>query len=619
MSRIKISIVFASTTAVTMTLSTCVLAIFIVTLILKVNGFFFSKKAQPEVAGVIFDPQNLALRGVSENMMALYGKEHFICDNGMKTLSTTAINDNFCDCADKSDEPGTNACLGGKFVCANNGYKEIVIPSSRVDDQVCDCCDGSDEGIYHQCPNICKQVADGERAALEKYFEAFRRGFNIRNDLIQTALKDREPKGRKAAYLESEKEKLNKILSAKKDQLDASSKLKEQNFNKAKSQVLELLHIPKLGSEYLVPFASNLLQVLGLSKEDLQELTGTKTEPVENSNVNDFHRKRDHDSYDEDGYGDADAYAAPDEGHHDEASSHSDGAISEEVTISGEASSPEALSPPVCSIEAVQSHPILHSFCDSLSLQADIENLVIALLQKYQILREVMLLVGFYEIYQSFDLPWLQQRMQEERGLKTFPKEFSDKLPNHCSTFQVKLEGYLQALAAASAHDQSSTLLESSIASDNDKLETLQSELNESNEAKAELELYKDFLEFLALKGQCFETVGGKFSYSVCLLDKVTQKEIDGHREVTLGRFDSLSDEELQDNYVVNMNFSNGEYCHAFGARKATVRMSCGVENKVISASEPSTCSYLLEVLTPAACSPKYERFLQKKYSVPGI
>ncbi|KAG0047515.1 hypothetical protein BGZ83_007437 [Gryganskiella cystojenkinii] len=112
------------------------------------------------------------LRGVSPRRANLYlpdRSHNWKCLDGSKVIPFSAVNDDYCDCPDGSDEPGTSACGTGYFHCANVGHVASDIKSSRVNDGVCDeeCCDGSDEydGQTH-CPNICDQV--GAEAVLER-------------------------------------------------------------------------------------------------------------------------------------------------------------------------------------------------------------------------------------------------------------------------------------------------------------------------------------------------------------------------------------------------------------------------------------------------------------------
>ncbi|KAL9243772.1 hypothetical protein vseg_017620 [Gypsophila vaccaria] len=85
-----------------------------------------------------------------------YATDVIKCKDGSNSFSKDRLNDDFCDCIDGTDEPGTSACPRGKFYCRNMGSQPQFLFSSRVNDHICDCCDGSDEydgAIY--CPNTC--------------------------------------------------------------------------------------------------------------------------------------------------------------------------------------------------------------------------------------------------------------------------------------------------------------------------------------------------------------------------------------------------------------------------------------------------------------------------------
>ena len=73
------------------------------------------------------------------------------------------MDDDYCDCADASDEPNTGACPGSTLQCENKLHKPTTVFASRVNDGVCDCCDGGDEPAS---PGLCKNTCiDLARAA----------------------------------------------------------------------------------------------------------------------------------------------------------------------------------------------------------------------------------------------------------------------------------------------------------------------------------------------------------------------------------------------------------------------------------------------------------------------
>eukprot|EP01043_Picozoa_sp_COSAG02_P055212 COSAG02_NODE_6368_length_3621_cov_1.933844_6_plen_340_part_00 len=88
----------------------------------------------------------------------------YTCDGGARKLAKNQVNDDFCDCDDGTDEPGTAACAlvdgQASFFCRNDGFPSATVFASHVNDGVCDCCDGSDEwNSGATCSNTCAAAA----------------------------------------------------------------------------------------------------------------------------------------------------------------------------------------------------------------------------------------------------------------------------------------------------------------------------------------------------------------------------------------------------------------------------------------------------------------------------
>lgn len=117
-----------------------------------VSGKAHSKWNEPRYSKLIRDKngRTVSLRGTRDEDIAKYlpnAKDKFVCFSSKEEIDFVKINDDYCDCPlDGSDEPGTNACRNGTFICETSSLKfKEKIPSYKVNDGYCDCCDGSDE------------------------------------------------------------------------------------------------------------------------------------------------------------------------------------------------------------------------------------------------------------------------------------------------------------------------------------------------------------------------------------------------------------------------------------------------------------------------------------------
>jgi protein kinase C substrate 80K-H len=127
------------------------------------------------------------------------------------------VNDDYCDCPDGSDEPGTSACshlsrlslltpsdhpangdvditpaLPG-FYCKNKGHKPSYLSFQRVNDGICDydiCCDGSDEWAHVggiKCEDKCKEIGKEWRKQEEKRVKSLTAALKKKKELVAEA------------------------------------------------------------------------------------------------------------------------------------------------------------------------------------------------------------------------------------------------------------------------------------------------------------------------------------------------------------------------------------------------------------------------------------------------
>jgi Glucosidase II beta subunit-like protein len=110
--------------------------------------------------------------------------------------------------------------------------------------------------------------------------------------------------------------------------------------------------------------------------------------------------------------------------------------------------------------------------------------------------------------------------------------------------------------------------------------------------------------ELYPLANQCFSVESGKYTYEVCVFRDAKQKEgTDGGTQ--LGKFTRMEYTEETGERI--LYWENGQRCWNGPARSATVHLTCGAENKVLSADEPDTCRYVLQMESYIACDEDYK------------
>ena len=599
-----------------------------------VNGFGIFGFGGEEAKGSPAKIPEITTRGISPHQLDAYKGDTFECDGSR--VAKGLLNDGYCDCADGKDEPGTSACSSNEiqsvFHCVNDGYKVIVLPSSRVDDGICDCCDGSDEGLLTTCLNTCAAAAKAEYAELEGMRVGYRVGNAKRLEYVQSIkdkyvadiqrAKDLEPE---LVAATEESEVLRDAVRVKEATLqqlkdkamaDQRAESKELVFANVGLARFSAAFVPELTLSFLQladPSISDILDAL--DPEGLFVRSGAEEGEEEGEREEDD--EPDHELSDHDG---PMAHVSRDEerrGLRGSDSGHDGCVLSPLLT--------EAGSDFTDSIEEICSHLMDNATGSGGGEEAErarqVEQLLWFLVELASRL-DKNAGAGAGADTNTMHIGGAASQLHALAAHPSGPSSPQAKAaanpgrgicPSHLLSAECVKHGALGRLLEQSRSPIVAANVVSDVAS---ALEGLRSELRDREKREKELKeeksrteglqtlytQYENHLQWLHLKDTCVKTRGGEFTYDMCVSATIHQSDRGGHN-VMLGKYNTISE---QDDGTFVMKFTGGQHCHAFGARSADVFITCGAENVLSDVQEPSTCYYTFHMTSPGACTPKY-------------
>ncbi|RKF78018.1 Glucosidase 2 subunit beta [Golovinomyces cichoracearum] len=527
-------------------------------------------------------------RGVGPKNAHLYPtNSEFKCIfNPSIILKHSQINDDYCDCPDGSDEPGTAACSSVSssslsqlviptphnttlaipgFYCNNQGHIPAYLPLMNVNDGVCDydlCCDGSDEwaGIGGvKCTNQCKEMGREWKLQQEIKYNLFKSALTKRSQLVSKAKTIRAELETKIQNLHQEiADSEGKIISLKKKYEDIQRRergrmLRSDSVRKEK-KINVLANLITMRFDQLRQALSGVVSksnALQKRVDELEKILSAFKEDY-NPNFNDEGVKRAVKAWED--------YAATQKAAENEAPEY------EEYDI-------------------------------DVILKEDNEGQGI----------------NWDEFKSTEDSDALSCLKFEEY----LPVSLRNWISEKSVAFRILLmdRGILPPIDADEVESKVVTEAREAFETESSELTKKQISIKENRE-----DLDKDYGKddvFRALKGRCLEKDSGEYTYELCWLEGTKQKSKKSGSQTIMGTFyafDKLTIDgddvriddgdhiDLSSGERLTLKYGNGQNCWNGPSRETLVVLGCADEDVIWKISELEKCKYRMDVGTPAAC-----------------